>query len=603
MEPISADNYDVVNGSLTFLPNNNSEDNVELCNFNAVIYKENILTDGVTTERTFSIKGRLKDGTALDDVEVNFNDFDSLKWVNMYWSTAIISPVPGSKKHIPAAMRYLRLDSEKINVVKHTGWVSNGESHCYMTSAGPIGTGCGETAFDVLIEHSSLSNVSIIKIDGDEARIRDTRASIDLMNMNPSAVMLPLMGATYLAPLGDFLPLDFSVFLYGTSGSFKSQLTMLCQSHYGRGFHNTLPGNWTSTENALEQMAFVAKDALFVIDDFTFLRNETASSGFKALESKAERIFRGQGNSAGRQRMSGNGVKANYHSRAMILTSGETLPQATSLLARMLILRLKKEDISSKALTVMQGYAQSGVFENAMHGYIQWISNNYDDLKNSIPGLLDAYRTKFSSLRDVHARTPDNVAKIFIGLEFFGWYAHDIGAISDTEYAELLDRVFNVLMEAGNNQRETFKYDDKVQDFVDALNDALTNGHAHLEFLDQGGFDECTFKKLIGWDRHQDGWRSNGTCIGWVEGASLYFLPRLGYDCVHELARSKGVTLDTQRHLFEKLKEREFMIDSEAKRFTVRKNINKRNQHVVKLDLNKCIPGVVGNLKCVQIAA
>ena len=108
----------------------------------------------------------------------------------------------------------------------------------------------------------------------------------------------PLLAAVVRAPLGD---VDFSVFLTGQTGTFKSTLAGLCQQHFGAAMDpHHLPANFASTANALEILAFSAKDALLVVDDFVPVGAD------RALHLVAERLFRGIGNHQGRGRMNGD---------------------------------------------------------------------------------------------------------------------------------------------------------------------------------------------------------------------------------------------------------------------------------------------------------
>jgi hypothetical protein len=59
------------------------------------------------------------------------------------------------------------------------------------------------------------------------------------------------------------------VFLAGYTGSQKTELSAIDQAHFGAEFNGrNLPGNWSSTSNALEYQAFQAKDAILTVDDF-----------------------------------------------------------------------------------------------------------------------------------------------------------------------------------------------------------------------------------------------------------------------------------------------------------------------------------------------
>jgi hypothetical protein len=93
------------------------------------------------------------------------------------------------------------------------------------------------------------------------------RASLHLLGgLAPDRVTAPLLIAPFRAALGDCA---FSLHLVGPSGAFKTELAALPQRHFGAGLDaRHLPANWSSTANSLEALAFAAKDALLVVDDF-----------------------------------------------------------------------------------------------------------------------------------------------------------------------------------------------------------------------------------------------------------------------------------------------------------------------------------------------
>src|SRR5262249_57001791 len=97
-----------------------------------------------------------------------------------------------------------------------------------------------------------------------------------------------------------------------------------------------LPASWSSTGNALEGLAFTAKDALLVVDDFC----PTGSTGdVQRYHKEADRLFRGQGNRAGRQRMRADTtLRPDKPPRGLALSTGEDVPRGQSLRARLLVL-------------------------------------------------------------------------------------------------------------------------------------------------------------------------------------------------------------------------------------------------------------------------
>src|SRR5262249_21269148 len=112
----------------------------------------------------------------------------------------------------------------------------------------------------------ALSNYALPEPPTGEALITAVRASLRVLGLAPVSVTAPLLGAVYRAVLA---PADYCLHLTGPTGSGKTELAALCQQHWGAGMDaRHLPGSWASTGNSLESLAFAAKDALLVVDDF-----------------------------------------------------------------------------------------------------------------------------------------------------------------------------------------------------------------------------------------------------------------------------------------------------------------------------------------------
>src|SRR5439155_23830899 len=156
----------------------------------------------------------------------------------------------------------------------------------------------------------------------------------------PAAISFPLLAATYRAVLGDA---DFALHLSGETGAFKSEVAALHQQHFGPGMNRLhLPGSWSSTGNALETLAFHAKDALFVIDDFA---PQGSSADVARYHAAADRVVRAAGNHAGRSRLDSTAkLREPKPPRALILSTGEDVPRGQSIRARLLILELSKKN-------------------------------------------------------------------------------------------------------------------------------------------------------------------------------------------------------------------------------------------------------------------
>jgi hypothetical protein len=131
-----------------------------------------------------------------------------------------------------------------------------------------------------------------------------------------------------------------------------------------------LPGSWSSTANALEGLAFAAKDALLVVDDFAPTGSQTDT---ERAHREADRILRAQGNRSGRLRMRSDGsLRSPRPPRGMIVSTGEDVPRGQSLRARMLVLELGPGDVDWDGLTGCQKAASDAALGRALAGFLCW---------------------------------------------------------------------------------------------------------------------------------------------------------------------------------------------------------------------------------------
>jgi hypothetical protein len=275
---------------------------------------------------------------------------------------------------------------------------------------------------------------------------RAIRTSLRFLKVAVQKITVPLLGAVYRAPLGEMVPLDLSVYLVGQSGEYKTELTAIAQAHYGSAFNGRyLPANWEHTENALEKLAFGAKDAIIVVDDFA---PAGTASDVGRLHRKADRVLRAQGNRSGRGRMRADTtLRVEHYPRGLVVSSGEDVPRGRSLKARVMIGEVSPGAVNLDVLSELQRAAVEGVLASATSGHIKWLASRVDELKERLP-------RRQRELRDLaigagtHARTPDIVASLFLGLEVFLEFALQEGAISYSQAEELLDTAWKALGEA-----------------------------------------------------------------------------------------------------------------------------------------------------------
>ena len=418
---------------------------VPLCNFTARIVAEEVIDDGAEQRTVFLIEGAMPDGRQLQRTHVPAERYATMGWVNETWGTTpVILAGQGRKDHLRAAIQMLSGSVPRRTVYGHLGWRRIGNRWAYLHSGGAIGS--EGTIEDVEVDTSTDGLLSCQLPPPEGAALGDAvRASLALLDLGPDTITAAILGAIYRAPLGEPSPIDFALHLAGPTGAFKTELAALAQAHFGAAFNGRhLPASWADTANMLEKKAFLAKDALLVVDDFAPTGTTT---DVQRLHRQADRLFRAVGNRAGRARMRADGgSRPTYYPRGLIISTGEEIPSGQSLRARLLVLELTPGEITAVALSSAQAAATDGLLAAAMAGYLCWLASRIDGLKATLP---ERHRTLRDTLaQDVdHRRTPEIAASLILGWETFLRFAEEAGAISCADAASLLSRVRGALTE------------------------------------------------------------------------------------------------------------------------------------------------------------
>jgi hypothetical protein len=335
-----------------------------LTNFAARITADLIIDDGEQENREFEFEALL-DGEAIS-FSIPAAEFGRMDWVAKRLGPRAIV-YPGQQQHTRAAIQSLSGPIPQKRIFAQTGWRKIGSDWVYLHGGGALGATDPSNAIQVRLP-SALESYRLEFPHGSE-QANAVRASLRFLDVAPDRISIPLLAAVYRASLGNT---DFSVFVTGKSGVFKSSLAALCQQHFGAGMNaGHLPANFASTPAAIQWLAFQAKDALLVVDDFA----PTGRSSDQHLHSLSESIFRAAGNHQGRNRMAGaNGLSAVRPPRALLLATGEQVPQDASIRARQLIIDLQEGDVNRSRLSECQRLAHDGQFAAAVGAFISWIA-------------------------------------------------------------------------------------------------------------------------------------------------------------------------------------------------------------------------------------
>ncbi len=509
--------------------------------------------------------------------------FSSLDWVMQHLGgTALIFPLPNSREHVAAAIQALSPDQPERYVYKRTGWwkMSDGNS-VYVHGGGAIGASAvGGTSVDLPPAFKPF--VLLPPSEGEELR-RAVLDSMSLMHLASLHIMLPLLAAVYRSVL---VASDLAIFLVGRTGVFKTQVAALLQAHFGSGFDaSTLPANWSSTENALEALAYAAKDALLVTDDYA---PYGSSKAVQAMEAKAERVLRAQGNNSGRQRQTTEyNVRPAMPPSGLILGTGEDSPRGHSIHARILTISLAPGDVNVELLSKCQNLARQGVFAASMAGFLRWMAPQHETLSRELGEQVRSWSARFTG-PDQHARAAYNAGHLMHGWSLFLDFAHEVGVLNPQEKEYWMTEGIKAIRKATSLHRQDQDATDPAMRFLEILRSALGTGKAHFtsskgsEPLDPGAW---------GWRYRDPGkegkfeeWQPQGRKIGWVVEDDVYLDLVAAMDVVYSHRDENNLRL-APKTLSKRLNEKGFLASTEPGRTTlqVRRTFGRHRYEVLHL--------------------
>ena len=529
-------------------PTQNGAVEVPLTNFSARIIGDVAEDDGAEVRRRFDIAATLRGRSHL--VSVPASSLRTWGGLSSSWAPGPSSSQASASKNTPAprSNSSAEISQSAASLPTRVGGRSTMDG-VFLHAGGTIGT-IGTVAEITVDLPSALTRVALpTPLTGDALR-EAIRASLALLNVAPDQVTAPCLSAIYRAVLGD---IDFTLHLAGPTGAGKTELAALAQQHFGPTMDSRhLPASWLSTGNALEGLAFLAKDVLLVVDDFA---PTGTLSDVQHYHREADRLFRGQGNQAGRGRMRPDGsLRPAKPPRGLILSTGEDIPRGQSLRARGLFLELGPNALDWPRLSGCQQDAASGRYALTMAGYLQWLAADYETIQSALPAETAVLRDRVAGDRS-HRRTPGIIADLAVGLRYFLRFSVKCGAITDAEERALWERCWKALLVAGAAQATHHQDAEPTRRFLQLLRACLRSGRAHLASTDG---DLPKNPQAWGWRETSVGignsarveWRAQGQRVGWVVDDDLYLEPDAILGLVQVLAGygvaiGSGVALST----------------------------------------------------------
>ena len=557
---------------------------VRLTNFSARIVADLTEDDGVERSHQYEIEASLGGPSARTTVPAT--QFHAMAWpMELLGAGAVVYPGLSLRDHARGAIQLLSGIPGRRDVYTHLGWRRVGTDWVYLHAGGAIGGSEPARGVEVRPPEALARFVLPSPPSGTELT-EAVSASLRLIELGPDRIMIPLVAAVARSVLG---PADFSLHLAGRTGAGKTELAALAQQHFGSALGaRHLPSSWSSTGNALEGLAFAAKDALLVVDDFS---PTGAAWDIQRYHREADRLFRAQGNNTGRQRMRADAtLKPAKAPRGLILSTGEDIPRGHSLRSRLLVIEVSPSDLAWSRLSGCQEDGGSGRYAQTLAAFIHWLAPQYETIRQRARADVQALRqAAFRS--NQHRRTATIVADLAAGWRLFLEFARAAEAVGVASAGDLWIRGWDALGTLAMDQARHQRVSEPPRLFLELLGGAVASGRAHVAGKDGNEPDTPT---AWGWravtigtgDNERVDWRPGGDCLGWVDGEDLYLDPHAAFAAAQRFGKDGGEQIPIALHtLTRRLSEQKFLVSREEDRgvFTVRKTLGGKRREVLHL--------------------
>jgi len=524
---------------------------IPLCNFTARITEENIIDDGQDSQHLFSIEGKLFDKIPLQKLDIPAEKFPGLSWVSKWGSRCCLEPGQTVKDYVRHAIQKASPNAPVLTHYGHLGWREINGQWVYLHAGGAIGAGPDMPHVSVRLsrelERYCLPLPPLYKqesaADFQDIEKKALEASLSLLDIGHRAVTLPLFCLAYLAPLTTLLnPMpNFSGYLFGQSGTFKTTAALLALGHFGNFAGAESLSNFDDTPGILEKRSFTLKDSLHVIDDYHPSANRKAA---ESKESIAQRMIRAYSNRTARGRLNSDmSERGRYEPRGMMIMTAEEQPTLESTLARVCIIEVTEGALDRAKLSAIQKNADALPF--AMSAYLAWVKDNMAEIKETFPARFRALRDQ-AAAEGFHRKLPEQTAFLCATLEIATSFFNEKGALSNEAAAALVSEGWGIFRELAAKQQQRIEEDDPVLLFFDILSISLMQNYARLD-----GWPGTAATTIGGGEQ----------LIGWYDSDYLYLIPTAIWNVVQRRCISENTHFPfTKNSFFKMLKNRKIIM-------------------------------------------
>jgi hypothetical protein len=552
------------------------ERDVQLTNFVVQVIENRVVDNGAESHLMYRMRGELNGTSRTFDLpHARFKDPD---WPEEMFGTKDAMVEVRMWEHARRAIGEISLGAPRRAIYGHLGRREvNGES-LYLFGSGAIGPAGMVNNIETVLP-AELNRYELRLPKSDHELQQAIEASLRTIDLAPHPITYPLLAKTYRAALG---PTPFVTYLLGASGVIKTGLAAIFQQHFGPtmgwdGVAYHLPLTFSATANAIEEVLFLAKDSLVVLDNFA---PDPDPREMMRRRGILARIMRDIGDQSGRSRLTSRiELRPTHPPRGTVIVTGEDIVRHNiGLLGRTLVLEVAKGAVDMANLTQSQEDGERGLLCTAMAAFIQWLLSSFAVRMKKFRERVDVLRKNFTAH---HRRTPSAFAELQAAMEMFLEFALDVGAVYQRNVEDLMNEFAAAfVIVAGAQAKEQLDADPALR-FRELVQSLITTHRAHL-LTPEGRKPQKP--EHFGW--RLDGNRSipGGDCIGWIDGSNIYLDPDGAFAAAQKLASEQGERLGiTDEALRKRLHEAGLLaeVDATRRRLTVRRTIMGRSQKEV----------------------
>jgi hypothetical protein len=561
---------------------------VLVSNFTGRLIEVVTVHDGASTRSEYVIGLTLAGQRSERTFTVAASDLTNQSWLmELAGPDFIVHHGNGHWSIVLRSIQETSSEMQRRDIYAQTGWHLIAGNWHFLSAAGGIPALPASANAEVRLE-GSLAKFNIPSPDS------NSRLHIDplyhFLQAMPQRIAGPLIAAILRAVLG---PPDFSLFLFGSTGTGKTTVAAIAQAAFGTDFEpGNLPARWSDTGNSILKKLHAAKDCLAVVDDF----RPGATGGEAArAQNAATQVFMGVGNQSGRARLDRNAnLRPDEPPGSLLLGTGEQLPSGEAVVARMFTVEVRAGDVDLRHLGSLQSEHGRRNLRNFTAAFIDWLaskrnrnnqgSTQHADLSN-IPGIgfsssFVEWRERMGRhLRSVHPRTVSNAAHLHAALDVMRHFVFEGGAHvpvptslrteirwrredgSERTFEEVVSMLHDGVTEAAQAQAEARDESSPAEVFLDAIQAALSSGAAHVATRD-GTRPNDYEATAIGWHRDElSAHRPRGIRIGLLEGDVLMLQPTASLALVESMLSRTAAFPYGARAVLTLLRERGYLIE------------------------------------------